>query len=490
MKRKIRGVVTAILVMSAVGCSSEEKTQVTNEAKSTYSSEKDSNTQSTKETQSKKTTDEQNETTEDVSEAETTTDIVQSEEKETETKVRLPEQTVSTNNVNTGNSQNNTNNISANKNNNTSSNTNGSISSNTNNSTPSYDYGNVYTEQEKNMGQAVVNKIITPGMSEFDKAKAIHDYMVINIDYDYDNYYAGTLSQASYNVTGALQNKYAVCSGYAKTFKLLCDLTGLECEIVTGTAGLPHAWNQVKINGNWYNVDVTWDDPVSSGKNFNDHSSNRYSYFLVSDEILYKDHKADDAKHVCNSSLMMQAYEAGAPWMKDEFVYIKSEAELRKLVEEKIESGSTNIDIMCDANVFGKHNELKETLKGMLQENLVVGTVYMGGYKYSNIENTSLYWAKYVVKTKNGMYEKADMLMTVDDIKEVVLKLNGSDKYEMMVAMINEIAITQNYDKVIEWALNEYNIEVHFTETTVVVSSRAKAISVYINKSAQYSTGN
>ena len=137
----------------------------------------------------------------------------------------------------------------------------------------------------------------------------------MNIDYDYDNYCATTIPAESYSSLGALKNKYAVCAGYALTFKLLCETAGLECDYVAGTAGGYHAWNQVKVDGKWYNVDVTWDDPVSKGKAFDDHKYNRYSYFLISDELMYKDHKAHNAKHTCSSSLNAKAYEVGAPWL-------------------------------------------------------------------------------------------------------------------------------------------------------------------------------
>ena len=67
-----------------------------------------------------------------------------------------------------------------------------------------------------------------------------------------------------FNIDGVFVKGSAVCEGYTKAFKLLCDLAGIPCRIVYGIAdGENHSWNYVQLDGNWYLVDVTWDDPVS-----------------------------------------------------------------------------------------------------------------------------------------------------------------------------------------------------------------------------------
>lgn len=55
-----------------------------------------------------------------------------------------------------------------------------------------------------------------------------------------------------------------VCEGYARAFKVLCDRVDIPCVLVEGLAnGGDHMWNYVQLDGNWYGVDVTWNDPVS-----------------------------------------------------------------------------------------------------------------------------------------------------------------------------------------------------------------------------------
>ncbi len=91
----------------------------------------------------------------------------------------------------------------------------------------------------------------------------VHDYLINNIDYD-SNYQA----IGSYSIYGALIEKKCVCEGYAKSFKYILNSAGYECELLQGTATNSsgqtesHAWNAVKLDGVWYEVDPTWDDPI------------------------------------------------------------------------------------------------------------------------------------------------------------------------------------------------------------------------------------
>ena len=116
---------------------------------------------------------------------------------------------------------------------------------------------------------------------DFDRARAVYDYLIDNCEYDYS--YTGNSSQEASTTSsfadGALLDKKAVCSGYSRAFKLLMDRFGIECTCICNDE---HEWNLVLIGGNYYHIDVTWAD---------DGSSDRYKYFCVSDNIIYKNHK-------------------------------------------------------------------------------------------------------------------------------------------------------------------------------------------------------
>lgn len=119
----------------------------------------------------------------------------------------------------------------------------------------------------------VSSRIINPGMSDRERIKAVHDWMCLNMRYDRENYDRGTIPAESYDVTGAMNKGVVVCQGYAETFKDFMSLQGIECEIITSEN---HAWNKVKVDGEYYYIDVTWDDT--------DNSSNmRYDYYLSKD---------------------------------------------------------------------------------------------------------------------------------------------------------------------------------------------------------------
>ncbi len=110
--------------------------------------------------------------------------------------------------------------------------------------------------------------------------KALHDYLVLELKYDID------FRELSHSPEGVMKNKTAVCDGYARTMRLLLLMTGTECKIISGTAGnQPHAWNLVNIDGDWYHVDVTWDDPVPD-----EEGKVRYLYFLKNDAAMAKTH--------------------------------------------------------------------------------------------------------------------------------------------------------------------------------------------------------
>ncbi|MDO5382143.1 MAG: transglutaminase domain-containing protein [Eubacteriales bacterium] len=101
--------------------------------------------------------------------------------------------------------------------------------------------------------------------TKVEKEKAVHDWMILNCEYDKENYYNGTIPWNAYKPEGVFIDKKVVCNGYALAFQLCMDILGIESKIVVGRASNDdHAWNIVKMDdGCWYHVDVTWDDPGS-----------------------------------------------------------------------------------------------------------------------------------------------------------------------------------------------------------------------------------
>lgn len=146
--------------------------------------------------------------------------------------------------------------------------------------------------------QKVLEKVLKEGMSDYDKEAAVYNWMVNNVNYDWTHQdRMQETPRASFGPYGGLVNRTAVCLGYAATFQLLMDMAGVECIIVRGasfSSQEDHGWNMVRLNGQWYCVDVTWDanrrEYGGSGK------QKEWSYFNVtSDYMADSDHQWDYA---------------------------------------------------------------------------------------------------------------------------------------------------------------------------------------------------
>ena len=112
--------------------------------------------------------------------------------------------------------------------------------------------------------QAVLADCLTEGMTDYEKELAFHDWVVENLSYFWGGF---GVEESEYASTpyGGLVEREGICLGYASTFQLLMDLAGVECMTVVGaSAGSEedHAWNLVRLDGEWYAVDTTWDDPT------------------------------------------------------------------------------------------------------------------------------------------------------------------------------------------------------------------------------------
>ena len=135
--------------------------------------------------------------------------------------------------------------------------------------------------------------------SVFGRERTVHDRLIAMCSYTDDeaDIYRST-------IYGALCGAEASCEGYAKTAKYLLDQLDIPCFVVLGNSTPPgsrtqsHMWNAVQLNGNWYHLDLTWDDPVleKGGQLI------RYSYFNVTDETLAATHTDYDAGVVCDAT--------------------------------------------------------------------------------------------------------------------------------------------------------------------------------------------
>lgn len=156
--------------------------------------------------------------------------------------------------------------------------------------------------------EAAYNKIIAmvpDTMSKIEIVLFLHEYLAGSIYYDYDNLINSTAPDSVYNAYGALVDKVAVCQGYSMAFILLCKEFDINV-IYAASFENNHGWNMVEIDGNWYHLDITFDDPVYnlSGQRLY-YSALRHSYFLVGDADI------NDTNH--DNSTMAYSYSQATP---------------------------------------------------------------------------------------------------------------------------------------------------------------------------------
>ncbi|MBP3803751.1 MAG: hypothetical protein J6I76_07615 [Oribacterium sp.] len=121
-----------------------------------------------------------------------------------------------------------------------------------------------YASAEKAI--AALLPIIDPDMSDYDKAVAAHDWLCANCAYNEYSYNNDIDIASDYTADGPLLYGTSLCEGYAEAFRLFMNILQIENRMVVGYAGGgDHAWNEVKIDGKWYAVDTTWDDPIIVG---------------------------------------------------------------------------------------------------------------------------------------------------------------------------------------------------------------------------------
>lgn len=158
--------------------------------------------------------------------------------------------------------------------------------------------------------KAVLRDIVDDGMTDLEKIRAIHDYLVMEVVYDgallnmveEGESHTAIAEYDAFYLEGVFNNKKAVCDGISKAFAALANMEGIRCVTVEGYAaddpeGLGHAWNKVYLDGDWYIVDATSDGTVV-GESYEVLS---YEYFLIDEESYSSRYVATNRQNIlCN----------------------------------------------------------------------------------------------------------------------------------------------------------------------------------------------
>ncbi|GFP74563.1 transglutaminase domain-containing protein [Clostridium fungisolvens] len=134
----------------------------------------------------------------------------------------------------------------------------------------------MYIEKEVNK---ILAQIITPDMNNYEKEKEIHDWIVKNVQYD--------VSLTNHSDYDALIYPYkTVCQGYSLLAYKMLNKVGIPTKIIEGISkGEAHTWNLVNLDGIWYHLDITLDDPIPDLTN-----SINYDYYNLTDSQISVNH--------------------------------------------------------------------------------------------------------------------------------------------------------------------------------------------------------
>lgn len=157
-----------------------------------------------------------------------------------------------------------------------------------------------YTKDEineiNNKVDKILNENVNNNMPPKEKIRAIHDYIIDHTEYDklkYENKNDDTYK--SNTAYGVLIEGYGTCNGYADAMEIFLDKMNI---INYKISNEEHIWNLVYLDGKWYHLDLTWDDPIS------DININRDTYFLISTKTL---EKINDGTHTFDKNIYSEA---------------------------------------------------------------------------------------------------------------------------------------------------------------------------------------
>lgn len=222
-----------------------------------------------------------------------------------------------------------------------------------------------YIDEVNAIAQSIAAEAAKQG-STYEKVKYVHDYLVTNAEYDYDaleelnNTVQKVSSQQSHTVYGCLVEKLCVCDGYSKTFQMIMNLIGIESEFAVGSAGGPHAWNYITLDGENYWMDVTWDDADRRDENGNMKYPEGvdYGYFCITSENLAVTHTVDS--HFPTPECYATEYN----FFHKENSYLENYNfdALSNAIEEQKDEQIISVK-------FGSNNEMKNALSDLFEKN-------------------------------------------------------------------------------------------------------------------------
>lgn len=244
------------------------------------------------------------------------------------------------------------------------------------------------TEDMENAANSFIKQAdITEGMTDYDKALALHDVICANLAYD-----DSQSREWIHTVYGAFVNKYAVCDGYSKAYQYLLNKSGIDSHIATGAGnGGSHAWNLVKLGDKWYYTDVTWDDQP--------YLDFYYEYFnLTEEQLTAKDHeinKTDYPLPICDTRFYIyksKSSDMRAEWYTEPYTNDSGKVQFNAKIRDSV----TVIRVYYDKNgvLIHQNSLFNRSINGTGNngETVIFGEAVSGNIKKSVAETKYMLW--------------------------------------------------------------------------------------------------
>lgn len=231
----------------------------------------------------------------------------------------------------------------------------------------------------------VLNEIITPEMNDYQKERAIHDWIITNVAYD--------ISLGQHSAYAALVSPYkTVCQGYSLLAYKMLNEAGIETRIIEGKAGgQNHSWVLVNLDGVYYHLDPTWNDPIPDVK-----GRIKYDYYNLTDEEIKINHswtkpypkaetsfvdtlKSKMESDAENSSVYETIISDLGLQFTDETLTVSNSLELNSKIQEAIVEEKTSIKVRYIGLSIA--TDIKEAFKG-------ISNVKTYSYTYTNYVRT------------------------------------------------------------------------------------------------------
>lgn len=195
---------------------------------------------------------------------------------------------------------------------------------------------------------------IKPGMNDMDKAIFVHDRIIKDTSYENKSSENSRLTEY-----GILVKHKGNCQGYSLAYAAVMEKLGFAVRFVDSES-MGHVWNQIKLGGKWYNVDLTWDDPVDGNTGKNQDGVVYHRYFLVSDGYMknhgYYGFETTEATNTKYDKSYMKSITSAFDYRGDSWIFMTASGIYKRA---HINAGKTKCLYKVKGKCLIKYNSVK-----------------------------------------------------------------------------------------------------------------------------------